>query len=99
MSEEIDIDAIDFTSIVQLRRALHRIGVSSSTPGLTGTKRMRELGKRVRIAAGDIVPSTKEEEEVSKLQKHRWIFESVLSCEVQLVIVKVLHERWDKMPL
>ena len=36
---------------------------------------------------------------VNKLQKHRWIFESVLSCEVQLVIVKVLHERWDKMPL
>ena len=62
-AEDIDIDALDFTSIVQLRRALHRIGVSSSTPGLNGTKRMRELGKRVRIAAGDIVASTKEEEE------------------------------------
>ena len=56
--EQIDIESIDFTSIVQLRRALHRIGVSSSTPGLTGTKRMRELGKRVRQASGEIVPDS-----------------------------------------
>jgi len=79
--EKINISSIDFNSIVQLRRALHRIGVNSSTPGLTGTKRMRELGNRLRAA----ISNEKEEEEEEEEDFGEWNNKSMMELRQELI--------------
>ena len=78
--EKINISSIDFNSIVQLRRALHRIGVNSSTPGLTGTKRMRELGNRLRAAISNEKEEEEEEEDFGE-----WNNKSMMELRQELI--------------